>query len=85
MGQNDIYQFLTRAHDISCLPFTDGLCLGNPGPCGPGAVDYLPDDQMGIYLTRPVALFLSFFLSYWLRSILSITPGSANFEILIKK
>ena len=27
----------------------------------------------------------SFFLTYWLRSNLSITPGSANFEILIKK
>ena len=30
------------------------------------------------------ALYLSIFL-YWPRSYLSITPGSANFEILIKK
>ena len=51
MGQNNIDQLLTRAHDRSCLAFTDGLCLGNPGPCGPGAVDYL------LYLTRPGALF----------------------------
>ena len=32
-----------------------------------------------------VFIYLSFFLSYWLRSNLSITPGSANFEILTKK
>ena len=57
MGQNNIDQLLTRAHDRSCLAFTDGLCLGNPGPYGPGAVDYVPDDQMGLDLTRPGALF----------------------------
>ena len=28
---------------------------------------------------------LSFLLHYWLHSHLTITPGSANFEILIKR
>ena len=31
-----------------------------------------------------VVLLVLFFLSYWLRSHLSISPGSTNFEILIK-
>ena len=42
----------------------------------------IPAHQVRISLYRCV--YISFFLSYWLLSNLSITPGSANFEILTK-
>ena len=55
MGQNIIHELLTEAPDRSSFAFTDGSCLGNPGPCGAGAVVFLPDDPSGLELTRPVA------------------------------
>ena len=55
MGQNIINELLSEAPDRSSFAFTDGSCLGNPGPCGAGAVVFLPDDPSGLELTRPVA------------------------------
>ncbi|MES9970162.1 MAG: ribonuclease H family protein [Candidatus Thiodiazotropha sp.] len=54
-GKGIIQQLLLEAPARSSIAFTDGSCLGNPGPCGAGAVIYLPDEQSGIELTRPVA------------------------------
>ena len=55
MGQTIIHELLSEAPDRSSFAFTDGSCLDNPGPCGAGAVIFLPDDPGGLELTRPVA------------------------------
>ena len=56
-GQAIVQQYLLEAAApaISSIAFTDGSCLGNPGPCGAGAIVFLPDEQSGIDLTKPVA------------------------------
>ncbi|WAR01815.1 RNH-like protein, partial [Mya arenaria] len=36
------------------IAFTDGSCLGNPGPCGAGACIYF-NDQKRVELSQPVA------------------------------
>ncbi|CAG2238066.1 unnamed protein product [Mytilus edulis] len=35
--------------------YTDGSCMGNPGPCGAGAIIYTEDSRPAIRLHRPVA------------------------------
>ena len=55
MGQNIIHELLSDAPDRSSFAFIYGSCLDNPGPCGAGAVIFLPDDPSGLELTRPVA------------------------------
>ena len=34
--------------------FTDGSCLGNPGPCGSGACIFVPSQTEPVRLKRPV-------------------------------
>ena len=34
--------------------FTDGYCLGNPGPCGSGACIFVSDQTESVRLKRPV-------------------------------
>ena len=34
--------------------FTDGSCLGNPGPCGSGACIFIPNQTEPVRLKRPV-------------------------------
>ena len=36
------------------IVFTDGSCLGNPGPCGSGACIFLPNKVEPVMLKRPV-------------------------------
>ena len=36
------------------IAFTDGSCLGNPGPCGSGACIFIPNDTEPVMLKRPV-------------------------------
>ena len=36
------------------MAFTDGSCLGNPGPCGSGACIFVPNQTEPIRLKRPV-------------------------------
>lgn len=55
LGQDIVNHLLIDAPARSSVAFTDGSCLGNPGPCGAGAVIFLPDEQNGLELTRPVA------------------------------
>ena len=55
MGQTIVHELLSEAPDRSSFTFTDGSCLDNPGPCGAGAVIFLPNDPSGLELTRPVA------------------------------
>ena len=37
------------------MAFTDGLCLGNPGPCGAGACVFLPEQTDPILLKQSVS------------------------------
>ena len=63
MGLTIIHELLSEAPNRSSFAFTDGSCLDNPGPCGAGAVIFLPDDPSGLELTRPVAARGSIFLA----------------------
>ena len=36
------------------MAFTDGSCLGNPGPCGSGACIFVPNQTEPVSLKRPV-------------------------------
>ena len=36
------------------IVFTDGSCLGNPGPCGSGACIFVPNETEPVMLKRPV-------------------------------
>ena len=78
---------ITEAESETVFVFTDGSCKGNPGPCGAGACLFFPNQEK-IELHQPVAkrasIYLSIYLSLLVRSYMSITPGSANLEILIK-
>ena len=39
----------------TAVAFTDGSCLGNPGPCGAGACVFLPEQTDPILLKQPVS------------------------------
>ena len=39
----------------TAVAFTDGSCLGNPGPCGAGACVFLPGQTDPILLKQPVS------------------------------
>ena len=36
------------------VAFTDGSCLGKPGPCGSGACVFMPNQTEPVRLKRPV-------------------------------
>ena len=55
-GQGIVQQFLLEAPARSLIAFTDGSCLGNPGPCGAGAVVLLSDEQSVIEPPKSVAV-----------------------------
>ena len=40
---------------ITVIAFTDGSCLGNPGPCGAGACLFPPGSGEPVMLKRPVS------------------------------
>ena len=50
-----ISDLLASTPPRSTIAFTDGSCLGNPGPCGAGAAIFLPDSNEEVELTRPVS------------------------------
>ena len=51
----EVVEEMTKgANDNTIISFTDGSCLGNPGPCGAGAAIY-PGSGSVIPLKRPVA------------------------------
>ena len=39
----------------TAVGFTDGLCLGNPGPCGAGACLFIPGSVNSIMIKQPVS------------------------------
>lgn len=62
MGQEYIRDQMNDAPDNSAFAFTDGSCRPNPGPCGAGAVIYLPHGEEPINLKRPVTIHGSILL-----------------------
>ena len=66
----------------SIVAFTDGSCLGNPGPCGSGAAIYmyLPEDPEPVCLVRPVASRGSILLAELIAilAVLEFTVGKAK-------
>jgi len=49
-------EFIQEIEDGVAIAFTDGSALGNPGPCGAGAVIYLDGiDSQPVLLRRPVS------------------------------
>ena len=46
----------------SILCFTDGSCIPNPGPCGAGAVLYIPGEE-DILIQKPVTVHGSILLA----------------------
>ena len=56
---NDILEACTPDTPI---PFTDGSCHPNPGPCGSGACVYLPFETSPVNLKQPVSKLESILL-----------------------
>ena len=46
---------LDKCDMATAVAFTDGSCLGNPGPCGAGACVFIPDKTDPILLKQPVS------------------------------
>ena len=51
-GREMILQQLQNTPEKTCIAFTDGSCLTNPGPCGAGAVIYIEEEC--VELKQPV-------------------------------
>jgi hypothetical protein len=41
-GRDLILQKITETTENTAIAFTDGSCLNNPGPCGAGAIVFVP-------------------------------------------
>lgn len=48
-------ELMLKSGQNQAVAFTDGSCLGNPGPCGAGAIIYTEDQRPATRLHRPVA------------------------------
>lgn len=77
MGKEVIDRLMDEVPD-AILCFTDGSCISNPGPCGAGAVIYVPG-QEEVCITRPVAAYGSILLGE-LVAILSVTEHFMSAE-----
>ncbi|VDI12005.1 Hypothetical predicted protein [Mytilus galloprovincialis] len=53
--QETINQLMGDCTQEQAISFTDGSCLGNPGPCGAGAIIYAEHIKPAARLHRPVA------------------------------
>ena len=54
LSKEIVGQIVNESPESSIIAFTDGSCLGNPGPCGAGAAIF-PGDHEPVNLKRPVA------------------------------
>ena len=61
-GKGVIDQMMKDRPEESILYFTDGSCIPNPGPCGAGAVLYIPGEE-DILIRRPVKVHGSILLA----------------------
>ena len=62
-GREVIAKLMQDGPEQCILCFTDGSCVLNPGPCGAGAVLYVPESQEDICIKRPVAAHGSILLA----------------------
>ncbi|MEW8547348.1 MAG: ribonuclease H family protein, partial [Candidatus Thiodiazotropha sp.] len=62
-GREVIAKLMQDGPEQCILCFTDGSCVPNPGPCGAGAVLYIPGSQEEICLKRPVTAHGSILLA----------------------
>ena len=54
-GQAVIETLIKEKSNRAVVAFTDGSCLGNPGPCGAGAAVFKPDEAEPTELTTPIS------------------------------
>ena len=57
-----IEEQIDRCEVDTVFIFTDGLCRGNPGPCGAGTCLYLPGQEESVELKKPVSRLASILL-----------------------
>ena len=55
MSRGIIGGMLDNCGDGTAVVFTDGSCLGNPGPCGAGACIFHPGTSEPVLLKQPVS------------------------------
>ena len=55
MSREMIGGMLGSCEDGTAVVFTDGSCLGNPGPCGAGACIFHPGTSEPVLLKQPVS------------------------------
>ena len=55
LSREIIGELLEKCDLSTAVAFTDGSCLGNPGPCGAGACVFLPDKTEPTLLKQPVS------------------------------
>ena len=55
MSREIIGGMLDSCEDGTAVVFTDGSCLGNPGPCGAGACIFHPGTSEPVLLKQPVS------------------------------
>jgi len=51
-----ISRMVESCDSTTVVAFTDGSCLGNPGPCGAGACVYPPGGAQPVHLKQPVSV-----------------------------
>ena len=55
MSREVIGNMIEGCDERTAIAFTDGSCLGNPGPCGAGACVFLPVHTEPSLLKHPVS------------------------------
>ncbi|MEW8545279.1 MAG: reverse transcriptase domain-containing protein, partial [Candidatus Thiodiazotropha sp.] len=64
---------IENCNEKTAIAFTDGSCLGNPGPCGAGACLYLPGHTEPILLKYPISSYGSILLGELMAIKMAIT------------
>ena len=62
MSREVIGNIIEGCDERTAIAFTDGSCLGNPGPCGAGACVFLPGHTEPSLLKHPVSSYGSILL-----------------------
>ena len=80
--QEVINELMEESDSTQAISFTDGSCIGNPGPCGAGAIIYSETLKPAARLHRPVAQRGSILLAELVAILIAlefcITEGLSN-------
>ena len=76
-----VLNMMMEAPEGTVFAFTDGSCLTNPGPCGPGAVIYL-DQHQPVRLKLPVPKRGSNLLGELVAILMTLEYALQNFDAL---